>query len=107
MFAELRRRLWTHGACRPEAQRRARSRISPELRMVDVDEHRILRRRARVACHELLESLVRTPHHLLGGEGGRDGGESARRDPPLQQLADLLAPAPTVALIVEVKPQPG
>src|SRR2546428_4338917 len=75
--------------------------------MLDVGEKRIRRRRTRILADQLLERLVRPPQHLLGVEGGRDAREIAHTNPGLKHLADLLAPAPAVALIVEVQAEAG
>src|SRR5438445_12465192 len=75
--------------------------------MLDVGKKRIRRRRARILADQLLERLVRPPQHLLGVERGRDAREVANTNPGLEHLADLLPPAPAVALIVEVQADPS
>src|SRR5712691_3769222 len=106
MFAQLRRRLRRHRARRPESQRRTWSGIYAELGVIDVGEHRIRGRSARIAGDQFLERLVWAPHHLLRVQGGRDAAEGPYSDPSLQQFADLLPPSPPVAFVVEVQAEP-
>src|SRR5712691_3377311 len=106
MFAQLRRRLRRQRARRPESQRRPWSGIDAELGVIDVGEQRVRGRRARVAADQFLERLVWAPHHLLRVEGGRDAVEGPYSDPRLQQFADLLAPSPAIAFVVEVEAEP-
>lgn len=75
--------------------------------MLDLREHGVRRRSARIIGHKLLERLIRASEHTVFVKGFAHMDELSLRDPRLKKLADLLASTPPITLLPQIEAEVG